>query len=150
MAEEVSVSGVIGSVIFRNEENGYAVIRLCTEDGGELVAVGCIPYPGIGEYIEAAGVWEVHSTYGEQLRITSFRRSLPTSADLILEYLSSGTIRGIGRKTAEKIVDMFGEDSLYIIACKPKRLCEVAGITAQKAAAISNRFEMQNALAILM
>lgn len=150
MAESLSVSGIISSVVFRSDETGYAVIRLCTEDGGELVAVGCIPYPGIGEYIEAVGIWETHSSYGEQLKITSFSRALPSTADLILEYLSSGTVRGIGRKTAEKIVDLFGDDSLCIIANKPNRLCEVAGITAQKARQIGNQFEMQNALSMLM
>ncbi len=147
---EQFISGVIGAVIFKNDENGYAVLKLYTEDGGEVIAVGCVPYAGVGEYIEAEGVMSVHSSYGEQFKISSFRRSLPTSPDMILEYLSSGTIKGIGRKTAEKIVETFGEESLYIIEHKPSRLCEIAGITAKKAEQIGKQFELHNAMALLL
>ncbi len=150
MTEEVILCGVINSVVFHNEDNGYAVLRLIDENEENVVAVGCVPFAGIGEYIEAFGDWGTHPTYGKQFKITSFKRTLPTSADMILEYLSSGTIRGIGRKTAEKIVAMFGDDSLYIIEHTPKRLCEIAGITAKKAEQIGRQFEMQNALMLLM
>lgn len=150
MTEEAYICGVIDSVIFKNDDNGYAVLKLIGEDGGEIIAVGCVPFAGIGEYIEASGTWTNHSSYGDQFKISSFHRTLPTSADMILEYLSSGTIRGIGRKTAEKIVELFGDESLYIIERHPKRLCEVAGITAKKAEQIGSRFELQNALMLLM
>ena len=151
MSEEICVvNGIIGSVIFKNDENGYAVIKLITDDGGEIVAVGCVPFAGIGEYIEAAGSWVTHSSYGEQFKISSFRRALPSDADMILMYLSSGVIKGIGRKTAEKIVAAFGDDSLFIIERYPKRLCEIAGITAKKAEQIGKQFELQNAMMLLM
>ncbi|MBQ7119003.1 MAG: ATP-dependent RecD-like DNA helicase [Oscillospiraceae bacterium] len=150
MTEEVVISGIIESVIFRNDDNGYAVLKLRTEDGGETIAVGCVPFAGMGEYIEASGVWTTHSSYGEQFKISAFTRALPNTADLILEYLSSGIIKGIGRKTAEKIVDVFGDESLYIIERYPKRLCEVAGITAKKAEQIGRQFDLQNAMMLLM
>ena len=150
MDREIMINGVINSVIFKNDDNGYAVIRLCTEDGGEVIAVGCVPFAGVGEYIEASGTWTMHESYGEQFKISEFRRSLPTSAELILEYLSSGIVKGIGRKTAEKIVERFGDESLYIISNKPKKLCEIAGITAKKAEQIGKQFELQNAMMLLM
>ncbi len=150
MTEETVISGIIASVIFKNDDNGYAVLNLRTEDGGETVAVGCVPFAGVGEYIEACGVWANHPSYGEQFKISSFQRTLPNTADMILEYLSSGAIRGIGRKTAEKIVETFGDESLYIIERYPKRLCEIAGITAKKAEQIASRFELQNAMMLLM
>ncbi len=150
MTEELIISGVIDSVIFRNDDNGYAVLKLRTENGEETIAVGCVPFAGIGEYIEASGVWITHSSYGEQFKISTFHRTLPNTADMILEYLASGTIRGIGRKTAEKIVAMFGDESLYIIERYPKRLCEIAGITAKKAEQIGKQFELQNTMMLLM
>ncbi len=150
MTEEVVISGVIESVIFRNDDNGYAVLKLRMEDGGETVAVGCVPFAGIGEYIEASGMWITHSAYGEQFKISAFTRALPNTADMILEYLSSGIIKGIGRKTAEKIVETFGEESLYIIERYPKRLCEISGITAKKAEQIGLQFDLQNAMMLLM
>ncbi len=150
MSEESMICGVVESVIFKNDENGYAVLKLIDEDGSEIIAVGCVPFPGIGEYIEAEGTWTNHQTYGNQFCITAFHRTLPSSAPLILEYLSSQTIRGVGRKTAEKIVDVFGDDTLYIIDKYPKRLCEVAGITAKKAEEIGKQFQLRNSLMILM
>ncbi len=150
MTEESVISGIIASVIFKNDDNGYAVLNLCTEDGGETIAVGCVPFAGVGEYIEASGVWANHPSYGTQFKITSFQRTLPNTAEMILAYLSSGAIKGIGRKTAEKIVETFGDDSLYIIERYPRRLCEIAGITAKKAEQIAARFEQQSALMLLM
>ncbi len=150
MVEEINIAGVVESVIFKNDDTGYAVLKLTDESGSEITAVGCVPFAGIGEYIEASGEWTNHNSYGQQFKISSFHRTLPTSSGLILEYLSSGTIRGIGRKTAEKIVELFGDDSLYIIDRYPKRLCEVVGITAKKAEQIGRQFEMQNALMLLM
>lgn len=150
MTEEVVISGVVESVIFRNDDNGYAVLKLLAEDGNEIIAVGCIPFAGVGEYIEASGGWTNHSSYGEQFKISAFTRALPTSADMILEYLSSGIIKGIGRKTAEKIVATFGDESLYIIERYPKRLCEIAGITSKKAEQIGRQFDLQNAMMLLM
>jgi len=150
MTEEQVISGVISSVIYRNDDNGYAVLNLRMEDGEDVVAVGCVPFAGIGEFIEASGIWTTHASYGEQFKISSFHRTLPNSEEMILEYLCSGTVKGIGRKTAEKIVRTFGDESLYIIECHPKRLCEIAGITAKKAEQIGRRFEEQNALMLLM
>ncbi|MBQ8003838.1 MAG: ATP-dependent RecD-like DNA helicase [Oscillospiraceae bacterium] len=150
MTEETVISGVIAAVIFKNDDNGYAVLNLRTEDGGEIVAVGCVPFVGVGEYIEAVGTMTNHPSYGEQFKIASFQRSLPNSAEMILQYLSSGAVKGIGRKTAEKIVETFGDESLYIIERYPRRLCEIAGITAKKAEQIAARFELQNAMMVLM
>lgn len=150
MSEESMICGVVDSIIFKNDENGYAVLKLNDEDGSEIIAVGCVPFPGIGEYIEAEGAWTTHQSYGPQFCITALHRTLPTSAPMILEYLSSQTIRGIGRKTAEKIVDVFGDDTLFIIDRYPKRLCEVAGITAKKADEIGRQFQLRNSIMLLM
>ena len=72
MTEEANICGVIDSVIFKNDDNGYAVLKLIGEDGEEIIAVGCVPFAGIGEYIEAVGTWANHSTYGSQFKISAF------------------------------------------------------------------------------
>ncbi len=148
--EEVIISGVIEAVVYKNNDNGYAVVRIAASDGSQIIAVGCIPNVGVGEYIDASGTWGEHPTYGIQFKINAFRRARPVTSEMILEYLSSGTIHGIGRKTAEKIVSRFGEDSLAIIENDPERLCEISGITLQKARQISHEFEKQNVLALIM
>ena len=46
--EHSRLEGIAGAVLFRNEENGYTVLRLrCGEE--EITAVGCMPGVAPGE-----------------------------------------------------------------------------------------------------
>lgn len=148
--ELMTIEGTVETVIYRNDENGYSVIRLKTSAGDSLVAVGCLPNVGLGEYLLAQGVWTTHATYGEQFQVQSCTRRLPAAEGAILEYLSSGTVKGIGRKTAEKIVSLFGTESFNVIETSPLALTEISGITKSRALAISEDFKLQNGIARLM
>lgn len=55
MVESSEINGTVSSVIFRNDENGYAVVRILTENGETTTAVGCLPYVAPGETISAEG-----------------------------------------------------------------------------------------------
>ena len=61
---------------------------------------------------------------------------LPTSADGIEKYLSSGMIRGVGPAYAKKLVRTFGEKVFDVIEATPDRLREVDGIGPVRAASI--------------
>ena len=74
-----------------------------------------------------------HASYGEQIRVSSYKSVLPQSEIQVLMYLSSGIIRGIGPVTAKKIVDKFGSKTLEIMRDEPYRLAEIKGISAAKA-----------------
>ena len=148
--EQIKIEGVCEAVIFRNDDNGYAVLRVGTQNGDSFTAVGCMPRVGVGEYLVISGTWMTHPSYGEQFKIEQCERSLPATEGAILEYLSSGTIRGIGRKTAVKIVEKFGKDTFYIIENEPMRLTEIQGITINKAESISKDFQMQNSISRLI
>lgn len=151
MAEEqIKIEGVCEAVIFRNDDNGYAVLRVSTVNGDAITAVGCMPRVGVGEHLVIIGSWITHPTYGEQFKIEQCERNLPATEGAILEYLSSGTVRGIGRKTAVKIVEKFGKDSFNIIESDPMRLTEIPGITVSKAEQISKDFQMQNSISRLI
>ncbi len=148
--ELMTIEGTVETVIYRNEENGYAVLRVLTNAGDSIVAVGCLPNIGLGEYLLASGSWVTHATYGEQFQVQVCDRRLPAAEGAILDYLSSGTVKGVGRKTAEKIVALFGTESFNVIETQPLRLTEIAGITKAKALAISDDFKLQNGIARLM
>jgi len=148
--ELMTIEGIVETVIYRNNENGYAVLRLETDAGDSIVLVGCLPNVGAGELIVAQGVWGTHATYGEQFQVQVCERRLPAAEGAILSYLSSGTVKGIGRKTAEKIVDLFGTDTFYIIESNPMQLTQIPGITKSKALAISEDFQLQNGISRLM
>lgn len=146
----IEISGTVRTVIFRNEENGYTVLRMETEDGGELTAVGCMPFAAPGELILAGGEYARHPQHGEQLNVEWARRELPRGIDGIYEYLASGVVKGIGPSTATLLVSRFGEDTLEIIEREPERLAAIKGISIKKAVQVSESFKKQMGLRRLM
>ena len=73
-----------------------------------------------------------HEKYGEQFQVDSYERVLPEEKDGIVEFLSSGLFKGIGEKTAEKIVSYLGKDTLTIILENPSDLLLIPGITKKQ------------------
>jgi len=132
--------GIVDEVIYHNEENGYSVFDLDAGDDGLITCVGTLPFIKCGEMLVVSGEWVNHPSYGEQLKLKFYERVEPATVDTILTYLSSGVVRGIGRATAEKIVGMFGEESLRVIVDNPERLAQIKGITLQKALKISENY----------
>ncbi|HXX77214.1 MAG TPA: ATP-dependent RecD-like DNA helicase, partial [Ktedonobacteraceae bacterium] len=131
------LEGSVESIVFRNEDNHYTVARFRTNDSGRLfrddltTIVGVLPGVHVGELLSIEGEWEKDPRYGRQLHITSFTQRLPASKEGIARYLSSGLIKGIGPKKAQRIVEHFGEQTLAIIEQQPERLSEVKGISAK-------------------
>ena len=141
--EQELISGTIAAVVFENRENGYAVIKLDSEDGSLITVVGTIPLPAAGERLIVTGKWTAHAVYGKQFEAEFLERLLPDSRAEILAYLSSRAVKGIGPKTAEKIVKRFGEHSLEILDTAPERLTEIDGISMKKALEMGNSFRRQ-------
>lgn len=143
MVEQTEINGIISSVIYLNDENGYAVVRMETDSGEMVTAVGCLPYIAPGEMISAEGSWATHAQHGRQFKIEQSNRLLPTSADGIYEYLAGSTVKGIGPATAALIVDRFKEKSLDILEMHPEKLAEIKGISLTKAKDLSASFKKQ-------
>ena len=108
------IQGEVDSIIYRNEENGYAVIMLAC-DNDLITVVGEIGNVEEGEELVCTGEFIVHQKFGEQFKCRLCERSLPTTAASIQRYLASGVISGIGAVIAKRIVSKFGEDSLSVI-----------------------------------
>jgi len=136
------LSGSIESIVYQNDENGYTVCHI-DADGEDYIAVGIMPYANVGEYVTLKGKFVVHPTYGEQFKVEFFEKKLPTNAKSIQQYLSSGVIKGIGPKTAARIVQEFGDDTFDIIENSPHLLAEIKGITMKRAEDISAQFKEQ-------
>ena len=144
------IQGVIASVIFQNYDNGYAVLRLSVGGGQGVTVVGTIPLPAVGERLMVTGKWNSHSSYGRQLEAEFLERLMPQSSMEILSYLSSRIIKGIGPKTAARIVDRFGDETLVIMERDPARLAEVPGISREKARTIGEEFRQRVGMRQLM
>ena len=144
------IQGTIGAVVYQNYDNGYAVLRLGVGGGAMVTVVGTIPLPAVGERLMVTGKWSTHASYGRQFEAEFLERLLPqTSAD-ILSYLSSRIIKGIGPKTAARIVAHFGDETLKIMEQQPERLAEVAGISKEKARTIGEEFRQRVGMRQLM
>lgn len=136
----LEMTGTVEQIIFRNERNGYAVIEI--NNGDEIItAVGNMPFVDVGEELHIVGNWTTSQNYGEQFRVEAFERSKPATESAMLKYLSSGAVKGIGPSTAQKIMDMFGSNSLEVMENEPERLCAVKGITKTKAQKISEELK---------
>lgn len=138
----IPLGGIVEEIIYYNEENGYTV---CDVDvaGEPVTMTGTMPYLGEGEQIRAMGVWTSHPTYGRQFKVSYFEKEMPSNEAEILRYLSSGAIKGVGPKTAERIVKHFGAEAFDIIENNPAWLAEIPGISAKKAREISDSFNEQ-------
>ena len=112
--------GTITEIIFRNDDNGYTVAVMETDEE-EFTVVGVLPVCVKGTGYRMRGSFKVHPTYGEQFAFTEYEELLPEGADKITAFLASGVIRGIGPKTAALIVGHFGENTLKIIEEEPRR-----------------------------
>ena len=137
------ISGTVGAVLFRNEENGYTVLKLDCGQGREITAVGCMPGVAPGETLELQGSWKHHTSYGEQFKAEVVVRRMPVGVKAVFEYLASGVVKGVGTATARRLVDTFGEEVLTILEERPEELTRLRGITPKKAREMGESFRRQ-------
>lgn len=134
-----SIKGTVEEITFYNQDNGYTVMEILC--GNEAVTVvGNFSQLAVGSQIEASGEWTVHPSYGRQFKADSLTETLPQDAAGILRYLSSGIIKGVGRATAEKIVNAFGSESFDVIEKDVDRLSSIKGISKPAARKIQRSF----------
>jgi len=144
------LSGSVDHVIYYNEENGYAVIRIIGEDDRGVIAVGSLPCVGAGEELSLSGSWTQHPSYGRQFVISSAERRMPASESAMLAYLSSGNVSGIGPVTAARVIEKYSAEAFDIIENYPDKLSEVRGLTRAKAEKIRESFRRQLGIRRLM
>ena len=152
----VTIGGTVENVIFRNDENGYTVFDMSVEESNDeteneiVTACGIVPDTSVGERLVITGEWTTTKNWGRQFKIAYFQKSLPSSENEILRYLSGRAVKGIGPKTAQRIVDKFGADTFDVLENHPEWLESISGINASKAREISESFRQQSGVRELM
>lgn len=138
----IKIEGTIESVIFYNQENGYAVCDVsCT---GELITMtGTMPNIVEGEKIIASGEWVTHVEYGDQFKVDYIERIMPSTESEIEKYLASGLFPYIGKSTAKHIVERFGASALDVIENEHEKLLEIKGLSQSKVDTIYKTFVEQ-------
>ena len=147
-----SLHGVLTKIIYYNNENGYCIGVIDTEEG-TITVLGHLPNPREGDELSLTGEWKHHSKYGRQFSFNSFETHLPSSTIGIEQYLASGLIKGIGPSFAAKIVQRFGSSTLNVLNNHPEKLLEIDGIGRKKyqgiLTALSSLKEMQDTMVFL-
>ena len=107
-----------------------------------VVVTGTFPALQPGETIAIEGNWGSHPKYGKQFQATSFEY-LATDDNDIVEYLASGQFPGVGQKIAERIVEIFGDNTADILDNHPDKFREtkIKGFPARKVEAFLARWQ---------
>lgn len=135
----MEITGEIIEIIYKNEMNSYTIAILETKQE-EMTIVGYLPFVNQGDFLKVVGKKVEHPDYGEQIKVETFEKIMPEGLDALEKYLANGTIKGIGPATARKIIEEFGEETLYILKMEPKKLARIKGISKDKALEISRCF----------
>ena len=142
MDEQIVFETTVEDIIFQNKENGYTVC-VVEHEGEELSCVGEMAGIYVGEEVKIVGTWSTHPIYGRQVKVELIERSMPKTVQGMEKYLASGVIKGIGARTAKKIVKHFGLDTFRIIEEEPLVLAQINGISEKKAQEIGEVFHAQ-------
>ena len=135
------LAGAVERITYYNEDNGYSVIKILPEKrypraqarDGTVTVVGIMPQLNEGESAEFTGEWVTDPKYGRQFRAQQAIPIPPNTTQGIINYLSSGIVRGIGPRTAEKIVEHLGADTVAILDSEPQRIYDVPRLKKQLA-----------------
>ena len=139
------LEGSVEQIVFCNDDNGYTVCDVAVED--DMVTVcGIMPMLCEGDRLCVYGKWVHNAKYGRQFVAEQYERVMPADTASMLRYLSSRAIKGIGPKTAVKIIEEFGEDAFDVIENHPEWLAEIKGISMKVALAASESFKEQTGI----
>ncbi|MEA1995999.1 MAG: ATP-dependent RecD-like DNA helicase [Gemmatimonadota bacterium] len=146
-----TLAGEIEQISFYSAGDDYTVARLRSSGTAELVTVvGHLSGIREGEYLRLTGFWKQHPRFGRQFAVEFFESVYPETVEGIEKYLGSGLIKGIGPKTAERIVACFGLETLDVIDKDPDKLRAVNGLGAKKISVIRDEWDKQQGIRRLM
>lgn len=115
--------------IFTSPDTGFGVFKVLLDSSRESrVIVGNLFSLSEGDFLLIEGEEAEHPRFGKQIKVSRFEFILPQDGDGMAKYLSSGRFKGIGKKTAQKIVDHFGQQTFEVLENMPERLSEISGL----------------------
>jgi exodeoxyribonuclease V alpha subunit len=147
-----SLRGIVDRVTYHNPDNGWSVLRVFPFDSPSQQETVIVHQTKVfaGATMEFQGAWTTHPKFGRQFKATKAVEKRPASAAALEKYLGSGLIKGVGPKTAKKIVTHFGEKALEIFEGEIARLTEIPGIAEKKLEMISQAWAEHRAIRDVM
>jgi exodeoxyribonuclease V alpha subunit len=147
-----SIRGIVDRVTYHNPDNGWSVLRVLPFDSPFQQETVTIHQTKVfaGASMEFHGAWTVHPKFGRQFKATKAIERKPATTAALEKYLGSGLIKGVGPKTAKKIVNYFGNDTLEVFENEIERLMEITGIAQKKLTMISEAWIEHRAISKVM
>lgn len=132
--EQGYIRGELLHTIFRNEHEHFTIAKFkvleTNEDykEKEIVGKGYFSTLQEGTTYTFLGVFESHPKFGLQYNVHSYQTYIPNSRDGLIAYLSSDLFYGVGKKTAERIIDHLGETAISKILDQPGIVADIPGL----------------------
>ncbi|MBG9979695.1 ATP-dependent RecD-like DNA helicase [Facklamia sp. DSM 111018] len=149
MEEEILV-GTVDAIYFENDSNFYKVMRILVDMdqtdllvAEEMVVTGQFVSIHLDTPYQFFGQITSHPKYGEQFAATRYQQLIPSSEQGLVDYLSSKRFKGIGDKTATKIVETLGEKAVEMILNDATALDKVPGLSSKNALNLRNTLMQQ-------
>lgn len=132
MEKKQEIKGKVVSIIYYNDKNTYSIF-LFHLDEKTITCTGNLPFIKLNDKYILYGQYVEHNVYGKQFKFDTFEKILPSTEEELISYLSSGAIKGLGEKTAERIIAEFGDKSIEVIKSNPEKISKIKGISLNKA-----------------
>ncbi|PHR25977.1 MAG: recombinase RecD [Desulfotalea sp.] len=146
------VYGIVERVTYHNPENGWSVLRVSPFNSPATLETVTVHQTKVfaGATMEFFGAWTHHSQFGRQFKADRAIEKKPATSAALEKYLGSGLIKGVGPKTAKKIVCHFKENTLEVFETDIGRLTEVEGIAKKKLILIEDAWREHRAIREVM
>ncbi|HFQ2599777.1 TPA: ATP-dependent RecD-like DNA helicase [Staphylococcus aureus] len=131
------IKGTVEAILFQNSDNFYTVLKVDTIETNEdfdtmPTVVGFLPNIVEGDVYTFKGQVVDHPCYGKQLKAETFEKEMPQTKEAIISYLSSDLFKGVGKKTAQNIVNTLGDNAINDILDDHSVLEKVSGLSKKK------------------
>ncbi len=146
-----SIQGIVERVTFHNETNGWSVLKVkCFNEFEAIPVIVHQTKVFAGANMKFYGTWSHHKKFGRQFTASRAEERKPASAAALEKYLGSGLIKGVGPKTAKRIVAHFGDQTLAVFEDSIDDLLLVPGIAQKKLKGIREAWEEHKAIRDVM
>ncbi len=149
---EETVIGIVNRVTYHSESTGWSVLRVDPFNSPESQVTVTVHQTKVfaGATMEFIGQWSDHPKFGRQFKAERATEKKPASAAALEKYLGSGLIKGVGPKTAKKIVKHFAAETLTVFEKQIDRLVEVEGMASRKLKSIEKAWSEHQAIREVM
>lgn len=146
------VRGIVQRVTYHNPDTGWSVLKVSPFESPMNLETVTVHQMEVfaGATMEFYGSWTHHSQYGRQFKADKAIEKKPASSAALEKYLGSGLIKGVGPKTAHRIVAYFKKDTLEVFEHNIERLVEVEGIAKKKLQMIEEAWREHRAVREVM